>query len=338
MERPKILTGLALSAQGQTPFLGQEFLGSKLRIGVLSLSSNKLSILPSYYSEKTIMKKHILCSLLALVSVHSVSASLEQSLSKIEQEIKGQVGVAVIDTQSHNQWSYNGNQRFPMMSSFKTLACAKLLYDVEQKKLTLNQKIDVPESGLVNWNPITENFVGSKMSLQSVCAATMLMSDNYAANLALQQIGGPSGLTAFLREIGDQKTRLDRYEPELNYVEKGAENDTTTPIAITQTIKRLLTGDVLSTSSKTQLQFWMTNNMFSDSLARAVLPQGWLIADRSGGGVKGSRALTAMVWKSDRKPLFIGIFIANSSLSTLPEINQVVADISQLIFAQYGIE
>lgn len=284
------------------------------------------------------MKKTILCLLLISISAHSVSASLEQSLSKIEQEIKGQVGVAVIDTQSHNQWSYNGNQRFPMMSSFKTLACAKVLYDVEQKKLTLNQKIDVPESGLINWNPITENFVGGKMSLQSVCSATMLMSDNYAANLALEQIGGPRGLTAFLRKIGDQKTRLDHYEPELNYVEQGAENDTTTPTAMIQTIQHLLTGDVLNSDNKTQLQFWMTNNMVSDSLARSVLPQGWLIADRSGGGVNGSRTLTAMIWKPDRKPLFIGIFIANSTLSTLPEINQVVADISQLIFTQYGIE
>ncbi len=50
------------------------------------------------------------------------------------------------------------------------------------------------------------------------------------------------------------------------------------------------------------------------------LRAGWKIADRSGGGVNGSRTLTAMVWNEHQQPLFIGIFIANSKLKTLPEL------------------
>lgn len=283
------------------------------------------------------MKRYWVFSLLALFSYASSAANLEQYLRDTEQQIQGQIGVAVIDTQNNMQWNFNGSERFPMMSVFKTLACANVLYDVQQNTLSLTQKIDVTKAGLINWNPITQNFVGGQMSLQSVCGAAMLMSDNYAANLALELIGGPQGLTTFLRTIGDNNTRLDHFEPKLNYVEKGAENDTTTPIAMMNTVKKLLIGNVLNAENKAQLQLWMTNNMVSDGLARAVLPQGWNIADRSGGGVNGSRTLTVMVWNKYHQPVFIGIFIANSKLKTLPELNKVMVAISEKIFHQYHI-
>ena len=283
------------------------------------------------------MKHLILCGVLARISAHTVAKDLTTTLSELEQKIEGQVGVAVIDTQSSTEWSYHGDDRFPMMSTFKTLACANVLYDVEKNKLNMSQKITATKAGLINWNPITQNFVGGNMSLKSVCGATMLMSDNYAANLALEQVGGPEGVTQFLRSIGDKTTRLDHYEPKLNYVEKNAINDTTTPLAMLRTLQKLLLGNVLNSESKEQLKFWMTNNMVSDGLARSVLPENWAIADRSGGGVNNSRTLTAMIWSKERKPIFIGIFIANSKLSELSELNKVVANISHEIFTKYGV-
>ncbi len=283
------------------------------------------------------MKKLFLFTLLSLCSCSVFASDLDILLRQTEQQIDGKIGVAVFDTQTNTSWNFNGNKRFPMMSAFKTLACANVLYDVQQHKLSLTNKIKVTKAGLINWNPVTQNFVGGQMSLNSVCGAAMLMSDNYAANLALEQVGGPQGVTKFLRMIGDKTTRLDHFEPKLNYVEKGAENDTTTPIAMMNTIKKLLTGNVLDSENKAQLKFWMTNNMVSDGLARAVLPTGWKIADRSGGGVNGSRTLTAMVWNKHHQPLFIGIFISNSRLETLPELNQVVASISAKIFNKYNI-
>lgn len=284
------------------------------------------------------MKHLILCGVLSLISAHTVAKDLTTTLSELEQKIEGQIGVAVIDTQSSTEWSYHGDDRFPMMSTFKTLACANVLYDVEKNKLNMSQKITVTKAGLINWNPITQNFVGGNMSLKSVCGATMLMSDNYAANLALEQVGGPEGVTQFLRSIGDKTTRLDHYEPKLNYVEKNAINDTTTPLAMLRTLQKLLLGNVLNPESKEQLKFWMTNNMVSDGLARSVLPENWAIADRSGGGVNNSRTLTAMIWSKERKPIFIGIFIANSKLSELSELNKVVANISHEIFTKYGVK
>ena len=50
------------------------------------------------------------------------------------------------------------------------------------------------------------------MALGELCAAALQRSDNTAANLLLTTIGGPPEITAFARSIGDDKTRLDRWE------------------------------------------------------------------------------------------------------------------------------
>jgi beta-lactamase class A len=48
------------------------------------------------------------------------------------------------------------------------------------------------------------------MTLAEICEAAITLSGNTAGNLMLANIGGPPGLTAFARSIGDPVTRLDR--------------------------------------------------------------------------------------------------------------------------------
>jgi len=79
-----------------------------------------------------------------------------------------------------------------------------------------------------------------------LCAAAIEQSDNTAGNLLLDTIGGPVGLTNFARSLGDQMTRLDRKEPELNSAIPGDERDTTTPASMQADLVRLLAGDALS--------------------------------------------------------------------------------------------
>ena len=42
------------------------------------------------------------------------------------------------------------------------------------------------------------------------------MSDNTAANLLINRLGETQAVTAYVRGIGDDVTRLDRMEPDLN--------------------------------------------------------------------------------------------------------------------------
>lgn len=116
------------------------------------------------------------------------------------------------------------------MSTVKTLACAKLLADVDQKKQKMTTEAMITRESLAPYSPVTEPLTGQTITPEQACGATMTTSDNTAANLILAGIGGPQQMTDCLRSTGDTVTRLDRIEPELNEVKQRDLRDTTTPL------------------------------------------------------------------------------------------------------------
>ncbi len=282
-------------------------------------------------------KNIFLCTALLLTSASTTATTLNNSISAIEQRISGRIGVAVLDTQNKQTWAYNGDAHFPMMSTFKTLACAKMLSESTNGNLDPSTSSLIKAEELIPWSPVTKTFVNNTITVAKACEATMLTSDNTAANIVLQYIGGPQGVTAFLREIGDEESQLDRIEPELNEAKVGDLRDTTTPKAIVTTLNKLLLGDVLLDLDKNQLKTWMQNNKVSDPLLRSILPQGWFIADRSGAGGNGSRGITAMLWHSERQPLIISIYLTETELAMAMR-NEIIVEIGKLIFKEYAVK
>ena len=263
--------------------------------------------------------------------------AVEHAVVALEGKLSARIGVAVLEVKTGEQWSYKGDERFPLTSTFKTLACAKLLQDAERQRLKLSDSVTVQQSDLVTYSPVIEKQVGQPVTLDQACAAAMHTSDNTAANIVLHAVGGPEGITRFMRELGDPVTRLDRREPELNQGLAGDERDTTTPNAIARSLQALLFGSALSPSNQQQLQRWMEQNQVTGNLLRSVLPAGWTIADRSGAGGFGARSITAVVWPhtaTPPSPLIISIYIAQTD-ATMDERNQAIVTLGQTIFKRY---
>ncbi|WED61921.1 CARB family carbenicillin-hydrolyzing class A beta-lactamase [Vibrio alginolyticus] len=280
------------------------------------------------------MKKLFLLAGLMVCSTLSYASQLNEDISLLEQQTSSRIGVSVWDTQADERWDYRGDERFPLMSTFKTLACAKMLSDMDSGKLSKNATAKVDERSIVVWSPVMDKLAGQNTRIEHACEAAMLMSDNTAANLVLNEIGGPKAVTMFLRTIGDKATRLDRIEPRLNEATPGDSRDTTTPNAILNTLRTLIEGETLSYESRVQLKIWMQDNKVSDSLMRSVLPTGWSIADRSGAGGHGSRGINAIIWKENHRPVYISIYVTETELSVQAR-DQLVAQISQLILQKY---
>ncbi|HHF0504307.1 TPA: CARB family carbenicillin-hydrolyzing class A beta-lactamase [Vibrio antiquarius] len=280
------------------------------------------------------MKKLFLLAGLMVCSTLSYSSQLNEDISLIEQQTSSRIGVSVWDTQTDERWDYRGDERFPLMSTFKTLACATMLSDMDSGKLSKNATAKVDERSIVVWSPVMDKLAGQNTRVEHACEAAMLMSDNTAANLVLNEIGGPKAVTMFLRSIGDKATRLDRLEPRLNEATPGDNRDTTTPNAMVNTLRTLIEGETLSYESRVQLKIWMQDNKVSDSLMRSVLPTGWSIADRSGAGGQGSRGINAIIWKENHRPVYISIYVTETELS-LQARDQLIAQISQLILQKY---
>ncbi|WP_274815100.1 serine hydrolase [Klebsiella pneumoniae] len=144
--------------------------------------------------------------------------------------------------------------------------------------------------------------------------------------LLLTTIGGPKELTAFLHNMGDHVTRLDRWEPELNEAIPNDERDTTMPAAMATTLRKLLTGELLTLASRQQLIDWMEADKVAGPLLRSALPAGWFIADKSGAGERGSRGIIAALGP-DGKPSRIVVIYTTGSQATMDERNRQIAEI-----------
>lgn len=253
------------------------------------------------------------------------TASLSHSVQNEEQRLGARIGVAVIDTNDGTHWSHRGDERFPLNSTYKAFACAALLNKVDKSQLRLNQTVSVAAASLVSYSPVIEKLVAPQtVTLERACSAAVSYSDNTAGNIITDAIGGPAAFTAFMRSIGDHKTRLDRTEPELNEATPHDVRDTTTPNAISESLRKIVLGNALTVPSRTLLTSWMVHDKVADALLRSALPRGWKIADKSGAGGHGSRSIVAVIWPASRAPLVVGIYITQTAAS-MPDSNAAIA-------------
>ena len=242
--------------------------------------------------------------------------ALVNKAREIENRLGARVGLAVYDTGRNASWLYHADQRFPMTSTFKALACGALLHQVDTGRTALNRTLPIAEFDLIPYAPVMEKLVGQEVSLATICAAALHTSDNVAGNKVLESIGGPDGLTGFLRSIGDATTRLDRREPDLNEATPDDARDTTTPAAIAATsLRALVLGDALSSSSRKQLMAWLVANEVGGPLLRAGLPGDWQIGNRTGAVGYGSRGVIAVLWPPGRAPIVAAIYITGADAS-----------------------
>jgi len=264
-------------------------------------------------------------------SAHAGDHPVIVAAKAVEARYGGRVGVHVAFADG-GTISHRANERFPMMSTFKTLLCAAALKKADMGTLDLSSTVTVQETDIVTYSPVVKKLVGTELSLMDACEATMLTSDNAAANIVLKAIGGPAAVTAFARSLGDTMTRLDRYETALNSAVDGDPRDTTTPKAYSATLEKLLLGGTLSEKARTRLTRWMEENKITGALLRKHLPDGWRIADRAGAGENGSRGFAAMIWPPEGLPFTVVIYMTNSTAS-FKERNEAVARIGKVILA-----
>ncbi|WP_439923429.1 class A beta-lactamase [Nitrobacter sp. JJSN] len=237
-------------------------------------------------------------------------------LRRLEAESGGRLGVTLLDTGTGQRVGHRMDERFPMCSTFKVLAAGAVLHGVDTGKESLARRIYFSDADLVTHSPETQKHVGPiGMTVAELCEAAMTLSDNTAGNLLLASIGGPQGLTAFVRSLADDMTRLDRIETELNEAASGDPRDTTTPNAMASDLRALVLGDVLSAKSRVQLVGWLAANTTGSRRLRAGLPAGWRVGDKTETGERGTANDVAVIWPPDRAPFVVTAYLTGATVS-----------------------
>jgi beta-lactamase class A len=269
--------------------------------------------------------------LLLAASVAGARSDAAKQIAAIEARLGGRIGVAALDTGSGRRLGYRADERFPMCSTFKFLAAAAVLKRVDEKQDQLDRFVSYDAKDILEYAPVTKaHLKEGGMTLGALCEAAIEQSDNTAGNLLLDAISGPAGVTNFARSLGDQVTRLDRKEPELNSAIPGDDRDTTTPGSMLADMTRILTGDVLSRSSRSQLEDWLRGNTTGAAMIRPGVPTNWIVGDKTGRGANGATNDIAIMRPPDRAPVLLAIYSVGST-ATANDRAAAIAEVARIV-------
>ena len=264
-----------------------------------------------------------------LLSRRVQGSSLGPDFPQIEHKVAGRLGVAVLDTESGRSLAWRADELFPMCSTFKWLLAAQVLARIDAGDEQGDRVLAYSDRDILDYSPITRaNLEKGGMPVLDLAAAAVSQSDNTAANLLLDSVGGPASLTDYLRNLGDPVTRLDRREPELNAGSPGDPRDTSTPFALIENMRHLLLGDGLSEGSRGKLLDWLVASVTGREKLRAGLFAAWRVGDKTGMGGYGSTNDVAIVWPSGRRPVLIAAYLTETSAG-VPSRNNALADVGR---------
>ncbi|MDG4826848.1 class A beta-lactamase [Asanoa sp. WMMD1127] len=239
------------------------------------------------------------------------AVSRQPDFGALEKEFDARLGVYAIDTGTGRAIAYRADERFAYASTFKALAAGAVLAATTTAEL--DERIRYTRADLVAHSPVTERRTRTGMTLRALADAAVRYSDNTAANLLLDRLGGPAGFERALRALGDRVTDPERTETALNEAAPGDRRDTGTPRALASDLRQYTLGPALSQEDRDQLTSWLKANTTGDTLIRAGVPRGWQVGDKTGGGGYGTRNDIAVVWPPDSGPIVLAVLSSRAT-------------------------
>ncbi|MDN4481297.1 class A beta-lactamase [Demequina muriae] len=256
-----------------------------------------------------------------------------RELRELEAEFEARVGVSAVDTETGATVEFRADERFRFASTLKAFAAAELLRtaapDERETTVTWTQS-DVDRAG---YSPVTSEHISTGLSFMELAEAAVRDSDNAAMNLILERLGGPSALGEGLAALGDTTTRVVDDEPDLNDVDAGSTDNTTTPAAFAENLLALSDPENLAGDDYDTLIDWMSGNATGDALVRAGAPAGWTVADKSGGAGP-MRNDVAIVFPPDRAPIVITVLTERTD-PTAEYDDALVARAAEIVLSQF---
>ncbi|MFC5058115.1 class A beta-lactamase [Saccharothrix xinjiangensis] len=232
-------------------------------------------------------------------------------LLDLERRFDARLGVHAVATGSGATIAHRADERFAFCSTFKGLAAAAVLH--RNPAAHLDTVVTYTEADLMKSSTTTRRHLATGMTIRDLCDAAVRFSDGTAGNLLLRDLGGPAELTAYLRGLGDDVTRMDRVEPDITGATPGDPRDTTTPRAIGADYRRIVLGDALPADERDFLRDLLERNTTGARRIRAGVPQGWRVADKTGTGDHGTVNDIGVVWPPGSAPLVVAIMSSRAA-------------------------
>lgn len=227
----------------------------------------------------------LLISFLSFHGFSQTTSDLRQQLNQIIATKNTTVGISIKSIEDNDTLSINGNLKAPMMSVFKFHIALTVLNQVDEGKLSLEQKIFIKKKDLHEntWSPMREDYPEGNMdlTLDKLLRYTVSHSDNNGCDLLINLVGGTKVIQKFINKQGIRDFVIKVNEKQMENW-KNLYINTTTPLATTELLEKFYKGEVLKENTTQYLYQIMVETSRGLTWMKAGLPEGTELAHRTG--------------------------------------------------------
>jgi beta-lactamase class A len=299
---------------------------------------------------------------------NSVVDKILQYLLRVEKESDVVLAISAIHMPSNQSIQYNENREFLLCSTYKLPMALCLLKQVEAKKLTLSDELEINQCdlrpGLVSTLSQMDYSVPVKMTILNLLRFMLQESCNTATDKLLSIIGGPQEVMRCLQSLAISGLRVDRSTIEiiaaLEVVKmdssshftaeeyqalaakipakerelarqqfKKDKRDNGTALAMTQLLQKIYLREVLDNTHTELLLKIMQGCKTGASRIKAILPPGTKVAHKT--GTANGYANDAGVIYLDNACIILSIFIDGIGMSAASN-DRVIAEVARTIY------
>lgn len=305
-----------------------------------------------------------LCLIAAAQTTDPALQRLEREITRLGKASGGVTGATAIHLETGRRVTLNGNERFPMASSYKVPIAVQLLTLVDQGKVRLDQMIELKASDLHPGSGTLTNLFkqpGVALSVRNLMELMLLISDNSATDVCLRLAGGGAAVTARMKELGlngitvsrptigmisdwigvaesDWSSEELKYKRTLNDEARKAAakkfdadgRDSSTPEAMTELLVKIYRKDILQPASAELLYDIMRRCQTGDARLKGILPAGTEVAHKTGtiGGTTNDVGIITL--PDNGGHVAIAVFI-KSSEKEMAQRERVIAEIARAV-------
>jgi beta-lactamase class A len=263
--------------------------------------------------------------------------SLEFKFKELAGRVDGVIGIAMIDLSNGDSLFLNGSHKFPMQSVFKFPLALAVLNLVDQKRLSLDQKIYINKSDLSpdTYSPMADKYPEGNMdlTLREVLAYTVSHGDNNGCDILFRLIGGTKHVDTFIHRLGVDAISIVANEAEMHKDWNIQFENWCTPRAMLKLLQLFNDGKILTPESNELLTKLMVDTSTGGNRMKGLLPQGTGVAHRTGlgdrnhDGVIGAVNDVGIVTLPSGRKFALLVLIAMAKNET-KELEKIIAEIT----------
>lgn len=273
---------------------------------------------------------------------------LRNKIQEIVSKKKAIVGVSIIGTNGKDTISFHGDKPFPMQSVFKFHIALAVLSEVDKKKLSLDQKIQINKEDLLPenfWSPLRDEHPdGGSFTIKRLIQYSVSHSDNTACDVLIRLIGTPKTVEEYMKknDIHDIQITFNEKDMQANW--DNMFQNWTTPKAASTTLKMFYENKNNLMSKTSYDFFWKTNieTTTGENRIKGLLPEGTIVAHKTGwSGTNKVTGITAavnnigIVFLPNGEYFFISVFVSESK-ENFETNEKIIADIAKATYDFYN--